>query len=406
MPIRPPHPARRSPAARRPAAAVRAACIAAVAAAALGAGAAPAGALNVVDDDQAVIGRQCVGTACSRTGLPALELQVHDDDTPAMRLQQTGTVFGDYTWDVGGNEANFFVRDITGGGTLPFRIFPGAAGNALTVKPAGIGIGTDAPASALDLRRDGARISVRDTTAERGARVLAELVASGAPLLRFDDAAEGGQDWIVGAGSGGAFALRDGADGAPEAFLVTPAGTATARGVLQQSADPELRVDERPVDGGALLASLRALELNSWQTRGDASGGRHLGPSGATFRAAFGIGGSDATIAPADLAGVALVAAQQLAGESDALAGRADALARRLDAIEAALGAPPADGDLQRAVARLVGENAALRRRVAALERARRAQSRRLRSVAKRERATARRVARLGKAVDRLAGAR
>ncbi len=30
------------------------------------------------------------------------------------------------TWDIAGNEANFFIRDLTGGSRLPFRIRPGA----------------------------------------------------------------------------------------------------------------------------------------------------------------------------------------------------------------------------------------------------------------------------------------
>ena len=29
-------------------------------------------------------------------------------------------------WDIAGNEANFFVRDVTGGSRLPLRIRPGA----------------------------------------------------------------------------------------------------------------------------------------------------------------------------------------------------------------------------------------------------------------------------------------
>ena len=49
-----------------------------------------------------------------------------------------------------GNEANFFIRDATNGSTLPFRIFPGAPSNSLTVENTGdVGIGTTNPKSML-----------------------------------------------------------------------------------------------------------------------------------------------------------------------------------------------------------------------------------------------------------------
>lgn len=400
----------------RPRHAARAAATAVASAAALAAAASPAVALNVVNEDQAVVGRQCVGVVCSPTDSPAFALQVHTTDTPGIRLQQSGGGgFNPYTWDVAGNEANFFVRDLTDGSRLPFRIFPGSPTNSVALRPAGVGVGTSDPVSALEVERAGARLTVTDSDTTAGDRVLADLVNRGAPLLRLDDTTAGGQDWIVGAGAEGAFAVRDAATGSPEAFLVTPAGTATARGVLQQSADPALRADVQPIDGAALLARLRGLEVTSWSAAGDASGARHLGPSGAGFRGAFGVGGDDDAIAPADLAAVALVAAQQLAGETEAL----DA---RLDIAEAALARTPGGVDLaplERAVTtltgrtdglttrlgaaeRLRGENAALRRRVARLEQGRRIQAGKLRTVAERQRAADRRITRLTGLVEQL----
>ncbi len=87
------------------------------------------------------------------TSTPVLDLQVLSGDTPAIRLEQNGSGgFAAQTWDVGGNEANFFVRDTTGGSRLVFRIFPGAPSNALTVAASGnIGMGTQSPAQKLEL---------------------------------------------------------------------------------------------------------------------------------------------------------------------------------------------------------------------------------------------------------------
>lgn len=402
MPARPSRPTRPRRAAHGAAAATVAA---ALAAAALAAAASPAAALNVINEDQAVVGRQCVGALCPTTGAPPFAFQVRTGDTPGMRLEQTADgAFTPQTWDVAGNEANFFVRDLTGGSTLPFRIFPGAPTNGLAITAGGTGVGTQSPVSAFEVRREDARLTVTDSGVAAGARVLADLVNRGAPLLRFDDTTAGGQDWIVGATADGAFAVRDAAGGAPDAFLVTPAGTATARGILQQAADPALRADVQRVDGAALLARLRGLEVTSWTTPADASGARHLGPSGAGFHAAFGLGGGS-VLAPGDLAAVALVAAQQLAGETEALTAR-------LGAAEAALARTPAGvdlGPLERAVATATGrvdalaaENAALRRKVDRLERARRSQAGTLRRLGKRQRAADRRIGRLTRLVDRL----
>jgi hypothetical protein len=63
-----------------------------------------------------------------RTSTPVLELHVSDGDTPGLRLEQNGsTGFTPQTWDVAGNEANFFVRDVTGGSRLSLPHPPGRA---------------------------------------------------------------------------------------------------------------------------------------------------------------------------------------------------------------------------------------------------------------------------------------
>ena len=45
------------------------------------------------------------------TSTPSTELHTIDGDTPALRLQQDGSSgFAPQTWDVAGNETNFFIR--------------------------------------------------------------------------------------------------------------------------------------------------------------------------------------------------------------------------------------------------------------------------------------------------------
>jgi hypothetical protein len=81
------------------------------------------------------------------TGTPVLDVHAVSGDTPSLRLEQdTTSGWTAQTWDFAGNESNFFIRDVTGGSLLPFRIQPGAPTNTLTLKASGrIGIGTWAP---------------------------------------------------------------------------------------------------------------------------------------------------------------------------------------------------------------------------------------------------------------------
>jgi autotransporter adhesin len=82
---------------------------------------------------------------------PLLKLHLTSADTPGIRLEQTNAGgFTAQTWDIGGNEANFFIRDLTGGSRLPFRIRPGAPTNSLVIGATGfVGLGTDTPTAQL-----------------------------------------------------------------------------------------------------------------------------------------------------------------------------------------------------------------------------------------------------------------
>ena len=88
-----------------------------------------------------------------RTSTPVLDVHINTSNTPAHRLEQNNSGgFTAQTWDVAGNEANFFVRDVTGGSRLPFRIRPGAPTSSIDINAAGaVGIGTASPAGKLHL---------------------------------------------------------------------------------------------------------------------------------------------------------------------------------------------------------------------------------------------------------------
>lgn len=87
------------------------------------------------------------------TATPVLDLHANTTDTPAIRLEQNNSGgFTAQTWDIGANEANFFVRDVTGGSRLSLRIRPGAPTSSLDIAASGnVGINNAAPTSTLDV---------------------------------------------------------------------------------------------------------------------------------------------------------------------------------------------------------------------------------------------------------------
>jgi len=104
------------------------------------------------------------------TSTPVVELQVSDGDSPTLRLEQNGSAgFTTQTWDLAGNEANFFVRDVTNSSKLPFRIMPGTGDDNLVLKGGKVGVLTDNPAETLHIKLSGdAGVRLENTTATVG----------------------------------------------------------------------------------------------------------------------------------------------------------------------------------------------------------------------------------------------
>jgi hypothetical protein len=297
-----------------------------------------------------------------RTATPLLDLHVYTGDTPGIRLEQSSAGgFTPQTWDVAGNEANFFVRDVTGGSRLPLRIRPGAPTSSVDIAASGnVGIGTAGPAAPLHVYRNGgtAELRVEEASATIAPRTLVSLHNQGDVAVRYTnvvDAQSGGGWFLTSRAPGGApanaftigrYSYAAGAlpsqPPAGSQLTLDAVGNLVIAGTLTQGSSRTIKQNIERVDPAQLLDRLRALPVYRWNYIGGDAADRHLGPLAEDFHRAFGLGVSERTLAPADVASVALGAAQALARTLAERDGEIAALRARLDALERRLGAPAA----------------------------------------------------------------
>ncbi len=271
-------------------------------------------------------GRVGLGTAT-----PVLEIHIVDSDTPSVRLDQDSSGgWTPQTWDIAGNESNFFIRDVTNGSRLPFRIQPGAPTNRLTLRANGnVGVGTWSPEYPLELETTGTDAIL---AAQRTDGATAQVAAL-ADSVQIGSITNHGVDFVVN----------------DETVMALDAGgNLTLDGALIESSDVNVKENFAPVDGQEILACLAEMPITTWNYSADDDAVRHMGPMAQDFYAAFGLGADERHIAPLDANGVALVALQELN--------------RTVEAQDAQI------ADLEQQAVDLEQQNADLEARVAALE--------------------------------------
>lgn len=258
------------------------------------------------------------------TSNPVVDLHVVSGNTPTLRLEQNGSQgFTAQTWDLAGNEANFFVRDVTNGSSLSFRIRPGAPESSIDIAGSGdVGMGTSSPSADLH---------IREASSSAGNQTLLLLDnVGGRPRIEMLGAGNAGQtgNWSLSAGN--TFVLQDRTNNDNE-MTIDQSGNMTILGALTQNSDKRNKMAIEPVDTGDILARVNQLEVSAWTYKNDAPLGiRHIGPMAQDFYALFGTGANENGISTIDTAGVALAAIQALSVENAALKARLDQLETRI----------------------------------------------------------------------------
>lgn len=275
-------------------------------------------------------GRLGLGTA-----VPVLKLHMNQSDTPAVRFEQNNSGgFTAQTWDIGANEANFFVRDVTGGSRLSFRIRPGAPTSSLDIASDGdVGVGTASPSAKLHVTKaDGTtQVLVNETSGTAAGRDLLRLENNGPSRMRMKNTATG-NEWSLNAHDSDFRLTLAGA--AVPSMTIFQNGNVTIAGMLTQNSDRNSKENFKPLDHKALLDKIAKLDISEWNFKSEAASVRHIGPMAQDFHSVFGLGEREDRIAPLDTSGVALAAVQGLQHEIAARDARIAELEARLERLD------------------------------------------------------------------------
>ena len=294
------------------------------------------------------------------TSNPVVELHVVDGDSPTIRIEQDGSSgFQSQVWDIAGNETNFFVRDVTGGSQLPFKIKPGADHNQIVIDSDNqVGFGLLNPTSAMHLKRtDGSAMLYIEDTDQAGpddamlklsnylqAKISLENTFSGNTFdvfagtagLRFNNRAttlsefELSNDGSFRFGKNGTSAMSiDGATGDVTVDVLTVTTT------FNSPSDVNLKEEFETVEPLEVLEKLVALPITTWTYKHDEASSRHMGVMAQDFYAAFGLGTGDRHISSIDPDGVAMAAIQGLNQKVEAKNSEIDELKARIAQLEA-----------------------------------------------------------------------
>jgi hypothetical protein len=279
------------------------------------------------------------------TSTPVVDLHVVSGNTPTLRLAQDGSSgFTPQTWDVAGNETNFFIRDATSGSTLPFRIRPGAPSSAIDIKSTGIGIFNASPEKTVHIKRtDGtAQLRVEETGSPATARNLLLLKNNGDSQFLLEDTNDGDR-WQISNASGN-FNISLQGSGETEFTIQDDGDVFINNGTVQVTSSREMKENFSEVESRAILNKLMQLPITTWNYKKDDDGIRHIGPVAEDFYSHFNLGSDPKHISFGDTSGVALAAVQALYKVVQKKDSQIADLEARIAALEKALTSSSSDG--------------------------------------------------------------
>jgi hypothetical protein len=121
-------------------------------------------------------------------------------------------------------------------------------------------------------------------------------------------------------------------------FLTTSTGAfLSSGGAWTNASDVALKNAFRDVDADDVLTKIARLPIRSWSYKAENPSVRHVGPTAQDFRAAFGLGNAETSIATVDTDGISLLGIQALEKRTRELERENKELRARLERLEAAL---------------------------------------------------------------------
>ena len=162
---------------------------------------------------------------------PVVDLHVTQGNSPTLRLEQDGSSgFQSQTWDLAGNETNFFLRDVTNSSDLPFRVFPGTGDDSLVLRNGRVGVGLDNPQATIEIQGTAgtSQILIDENSATNAKRDMLVMSNVGNPQLVFENL-NNNNTWHLGAGN--SFEIENRTT-ATEVFEVDSAGNVTIPGSI------------------------------------------------------------------------------------------------------------------------------------------------------------------------------
>ena len=276
-----------------------------------------------------------------------LDLHINTSNTPGIRLEQNPAGgFSAQSWDIAGNETNFFIRDVTGGSRLPFRIRPGAPTSSIDIAASGnVGIGTASPDTRMTIKNTTANADAFDILsspaannklfsvfeASTGEGVFRIFDASNNENIRLTGQAQGRVAIGCASGLGADLTLNSAGGGACGSGTESTINAGSTQFTITSSRT--IKENLRPVSGDDILDKIAGVGVYTYDFK---NGGPKdaLGLMAEDFHQVFGRG-PETRINGQDVEMALWLAVQKLTERNDQLKAENDDLAQRLSRLEA-----------------------------------------------------------------------